>query len=676
MGTLNAIYLGVADYVEESNIAEFVDSVQFCNFTDHMFIDVDLLYSLQILPDPSKVFSKSKSQKSCLFDLVNYTATSEGYLLLMDWVRKPLADITLIMERQSMIRYLSSGVFGHDNRGCSQIVTILRSMKGCFAKVLRLKTNEMLWQCWNSLILLLRNSVLIVKLLRQHINVEELHESSLSMSFLLNEDLFAFQELERIIHLVIAIELSAKEGKIMIRDGVDAEIDRLRSIYNNLDSILQTCTKNISECYPGIGFNTIYIPQLGFLVSREITHNVITHDTTDVCLPSDWKEVFATSTHLYYKSPEVRQLDDAYGDVHTLIIDREIEIIQLLQEKEVDKYASTLVDIMLALTELDCLCSLATVSQLPGYKFPKLTTGYDLCLKQSRHPLVETYLNLFVPNDVEFSDQEEEEEEERIMVLTGANFSGKSVFLNQIALITVLAQLGCAIPAQLGVIGVVDMLLTRILSRESLEKHLSTFAIDINQLSKCITLATDKSLILVDEFGKGSDSIDSPALFGGAISYLARMSSPPRCIMSTHYLELFRDHWLANNILSENKRVKYVSMQISLQPDLPLNTQHVDSIKYLYKVKAGVAADSFGIHCAKFCGLPQQIINRAKVFAEMLAQGKDLVDELMLLSKEEETQYAIARDVVMQFLTIEFDETEVSPDKSKADIAKFESLIM
>ena len=153
---------------------------------------------------------------------------------------------------------------------------------------------------------------------------------------------------------------------------------------------------------------------------------------------------------------------------------------------------------------------------------------------------METFLNMFVPNDTIFDS------EEKIMVVTGANLSGKSVYLNQSALIVVMAQIGCAIPAENATLGIVDKILTRILSRESLDKQQSTFAIDVYQLSKCISLATDRSLVIVDEFGKGSDPIDSTSMFGGTLSYFKKKSLDCPVAFFYHFLDLFKDKEFCN----------------------------------------------------------------------------------------------------------------------------------
>ncbi|KAK6886554.1 MutS protein-like protein 5 [Candida tropicalis] len=279
--------------------------------------------------------------------------------------------------------------------------------------------------------------------------------------------------------------------------------------YNDLDRILQETTRSIASKFPDTDqtFNTVYIPQLGFLVSRE-------EDIQSVALfvSDEWQEVFRTSTNVYYKSEEVLFLDQEYGDIYTLINDREIEIIQEILEKVLE-YEDSILEIARAAVELDCYCSLAEVAQLNNYIFPRITNDLQLEIIQGRHPLVETHSNLFVPNDTVF------EQVEKIMVVTGANLSGKSVYLNQTGLIVIMAQIGSAIPADSATIGIVDKILTRISTRESLDKNQSTFAIDIFQLSKCISLCSGRSLVIVDEFGKGSDHTDSTALFGACLKY-------------------------------------------------------------------------------------------------------------------------------------------------------------
>ncbi|KAI5965717.1 uncharacterized protein KGF55_001080 [Candida pseudojiufengensis] len=601
-GTLNALYLGISEHISELSIAEMIDSLELCNFKNRLFIDVDSMYALQILPDPrEKLKAHSKSQKLSLSDLINFTVTQEGYRLLLDWIRKPLADLELIQDRQQLVQLLSYPEF---NERRKSITRMLKQIRGSFVKIKKIRSNEISWSNWKALLLFLSNSMSISKLMKEYIfkNSTTIKES-LKVSSLLDDDIFEFQKLNNFLLEIIEPESSAEEGRVKITNGVDEELDRLIIVNNNIEEILRDCTHQLREFYSIQDCNAIYIPQLGFLISKS-------EDESKDDVPQDWQLVFATPTNSYYKTQEVEHLDEQYGDVHTMINDREIEIVQVLQE-EVMKY-ETLIDMVIeALVELDCLCSLSLVSEFPEYTFPTLTDGYDLFIDTGRHPLVETNSNIFIPNSIDYQT-------EKITIITGANFSGKSVYINQVALIVVLAQIGCAVPAKSARIGVVDKLLTRISSRESLEKQQSTFAIDINQLSKCISLCTDRSLIIIDEFGKGSDSIDSPALFGGALAYFANLADCPRCLMSTHFHELFSNNVIMDKLSSS--KVKYITTEIELKK----SNNKVEDITYLYKVKPGIARESFGIYCAKTCGIPMHIINKAEYFAEKLEEGTDI----------------------------------------------------
>lgn len=648
MGTLNAIYLGIADYTDVLCLAEMVDSVESCNYKNLMFIDVDLLYALQIDTD-SHTKNVSKNSINSLFDFLNHTATREGYLLLRDWVRRPLANLKLIEERQALVKALSLESFKESRK---LVFKLLSQLKGLFRKIRRLRANELLWNSWKSLLLFLSNSVQIVKLLKLYIATLGVGTfPGFNSRVLLSDDVLEFQKLSDTILLIIELETSSEEGKVRVLSGVDKEIDQLRVIYNDLESILQNCTQELMTTH-NQNFNTVYIPQLGFLVSIDIMTSSL-----DFNLPIEWEQVFATPTNAYYKCNKVQELDEKFGDVHTLINDREIEIIQGLQEEVLD-YEEKILDVIDGLVELDCFCSLAEVSAFPNFNFPTLTDGLELQIKNGRHVLLESCLKLVVSNDIEYKNNE------RMIIITGANFSGKSIFLNQTALIVVLAQIGCAIPATCAVIGMVDKLLTRILSRESLEKRQSTFAIDINQLSKCIDLKTERSLVIIDEFGKGSDSIDSPALLGGTLVYFASQNDCPRCIISTHFMELFRGNLIVDRLPQE--KVKFLSTQVILQND---QTDRTD-ITYLYKIVPGICDNSHGIHCAKVCGISLTIIARAKEIGHKLDEGKDLVNEMTLLTAHEEQNYFIARDVVMKFLALDFSEA----DQTTFDISEFDAI--
>ena len=620
-----------------------------------MFIDVDLLYALQILPETRKSLNiNSKSQKLSLYDLLNNTVTIEGAKLLKDWVRKPLTDITKLLSRQNTVKILSLSEL-HEIR--SNIRKGLKYTKNCKSIVNGLEAGKLSWKVWKNLILFLQNVMYLLKQIRLcflETNVPP------ELALFYNQELMIdFNELEKFILLYAEPITSEEDNKMRIINGIDDTLDELRIQYNNLEELLQETTGIIAAKFSEEVFNTVYIPQLGFLVSRKA--DIENADIT--FMPDEWQEVFRTSTNIYYKTEEVWQLDEQFGDIYTLINDREIEIIQSMLAK-VSEFNTVIIQVGEAAIELDCLCSLSEVSQYRNYVFPCITDTNELEIIQGRHPLVETFLNMFVPNNTIF------EPEEKIMVVTGANLSGKSVYLNQTALIVVMAQIGCVVPAEKATLGIVDKILTRILSRESLDKQQSTFAIDVYQLSKCISLATDRSLVIVDEFGKGSDPIDSTSMFGGTLSYFEKKSLDcPRCIFSTHFLDLFKDKELCE--MYQSRKIKMMSTEILLEKT---TNSLLDNVTYLYKVKPGLAEKSFGIYCAKVCGIPQNVIQRAECIAQMLNNGEDVAYELTRLSEEEEQNYSVAKKVVTKFLDIEFEDAELSINDSIHYISKFDEI--
>lgn len=634
-----------------------VENVEFATFEDHMFIDIDLLYSLQILsPQIKKLKITNKLQKRSLYELVNYTVTSDGSKLLRDWIRKPLTSIERINERQNVIRILAD----NSNKETRKLIqTSVKRMSSVTSHLKAVKSGKLAWNNWNSVLEFLQYAISLQKQIRLCFPTCEDIPEELSTFF--TEYINEFQDLRNFLLQFIEVTSSQEDGKVRIINGVDEELDNLRQQYNNLDLIFQELGNAIAQKLGNNDvLNIVYIPQIGFLLSRE--QDLEADPNQLFIIPNEWREVFRTESHVYYKTEEVINLDEQFGDIFELIQDREIEIIQQLQEKLL-QYEEPIIQISRAVVVLDCLCSLSEVSQLNSYVRPNIVTHDTLEIIKGRNPLVETAVDVFVPNDTVFSEQE------RIMVVTGANLSGKSVYLCQTALIVILAQIGCYVPAESVTMGVFDKVLTRIMSRESLDKQQSTFATDLYQLSKCISLSSSRSLLIIDEFGKGSDAIDSSAIFGGTLSFFLSRQDCPRCIFSTHFHELFKTEGLGSDF--DSPKIKKVCMDILLQRQ---STTEYDLITYLYNVRPGVVEKSFGIYCAKICGVPPSIVARADDIANKLENGVDLVAELMMLSETEEAGFRVAKSVVTNFLGIQYDDAEVDQENSIEYMGKFQQI--
>lgn len=234
-------------------------------------------------------------------------------------------------------------------------------------------------------------------------------------------------------------------------------------------------------------------------------------------------------------------------------------------------------------------------------------------ITQSRHLLQEQSVGAFIPNDCHM-------DEIKSMIITGANSSGKSVYVKQVGLIVFMAQIGCFVPASEAVVGIVDGIYTRIRTRESVSSDESAFAIDLKQVSKALDTATSKSLILIDEFGKGTLAVDGASLLVGVIRYLCETSNP-RCIVVTHLHEIF-----AANMV-QDLPVNLFSMQLYVE---------AGKVCFLYHLKEGISEDSGGIECAVRAGLPQELIQRCRELRAMFAQG--IPAELIAIQQYDETE--------------------------------------
>lgn len=384
------------------------------------------------------------------------------------------------------------------------------------------------------------------------------------------------------------IDFAARENSqpLKILPNVDCRLDDLRSIYDSLETILhETGIEVVLQTPHNLKnlVNTAYIPQVGFLVSLQTNKETLQE------LP--WELVFCTESTAYFKNDAVRLLDEKYGDIYGLVCGREIEIRHEIQTAILNE-ESSLIQAFQTLTELDCQVALAIVSLNNHFVRPKLLNGLELKIVKGRHPLVEKCVPSFVPNNTKLNQQAEKQ----IILLTGANYSGKSVYLNQVALIVILSQIGCYVPAEEVKIDLVDKILTRIKSRETSDKLHSTFAIDVNQISKCLLLGTERSLLIIDEFGKGSDMIDGSALFGSLLLYLNRLKETPRTLCSTHFHELFKCNFSLLGGKENIHKTIFHYMEVINNKSTNSNT-----ITYLYQLNTGFSLNSFVWHTNRDC---------------------------------------------------------------------------
>ncbi|KAJ0601901.1 putative DNA mismatch repair protein MutS [Helianthus annuus] len=307
----------------------------------------------------------------------------------------------------------------------------------------------------------------------------------------------------------------------------------------------------------------------------------------------------------YYRNAKTRELDSLLGDIYHKILDMERAITRDLVSHILEFSMHLLKGINFA-AELDCFLSLALVARQNNYVRPILTAEAVLDIRNGRHVLQEMTVDTFIPNDTKIIDQG------NVHIITGPNYSGKSIYIKQVALIVFLAHIGSFVPADAAKVGLTDRIFCAMGSKLMTAEQ-STFMIDLHQVGMMLRHATSRSLCLLDEFGKGTLTEDGIGLLGGTIDHFISMYAPPKVLICTHLTQIFVD-----SHLSQSDKVKYYTMSV-LRPDN--SNEALEEIVFLYRLVPGHTLLSYGLHCALLAGVPQEVIKRAAFILDATTKG-------------------------------------------------------
>jgi DNA mismatch repair protein MSH5 len=481
------------------------------------------------------------------------------------------------------------------------------------------------------------------------------------------------------INSTIDFDQSKSRSRPSVLSGIDTQLDKLKRRYDGMGSFLTSAVNRVNQNLPEWARqyirSCIFLPQLGFLMEVE------TDPTTgngmyegEGAEDSPWEKLFTAEGAVCYKNGYMKELDDAYGDMYceiggmlhytmifdTLtVIDREVEIIHGLSN-QVLQYAAALTKASDICGEFDAIFALASGAKKYGLVAPRMTSQNILSIQNGRHLLQELVVPSFVTNDCDLSGYpnapglEEERDIFQALLITGPNNSGKSVYLKQVAIIVYLAHIGSFVPASAATIGLTDKIYTRLSTTESYSRNESAFAIDLKQVDKAVKNASSRSLILIDEFGKGTNADDGAGLLAGLLAYFLAKSreANPRLLVVTHFHEL-----IEGNYLQSLQRLGMVHMDVRADRNVDPEGRQVT---YLFKLIAGYNLSSFGSSCAQSSGVPDAVVQRASLIAQLLACNEDLGLTCAKLSKKEESQLEEAELVARQFLQCDFQSLQPS----------------
>ncbi|KAI1137035.1 muts domain V-domain-containing protein [Hypoxylon sp. FL0543] len=656
-------------------VAFSVKSVEMFTLFDSMFINADTLVSLQILQSeyhpnshqtgPSNCGSGAKESLSVYGLFQHLARTPQGKLKLRQIFLRPSTDIDVIYARQKTISFLlrpgnAEALVQLSNelkkiKNMKSVVALLEKGVDILGSKISIANN--VWaslQRFAAYSLRLRDSL---RTLPGSENVEIIRKVVDVIQPL------ALCQVGELISQTIDFEQSMERGRIAVRHGVDDNLDELKRSYDGMEHFLTTVIAKLRAELPEWARkyvqNCIFIPQLGFLTAVSLNPKTGKGDYDGEGLNDVWQRMFAADGCVYYKNQQMKEMDEHFGDAYCMIIDREIEIIHELAVK-ILAHREAIISASDVLGELDSLFALAIGCGQYKWVAPKMTTQNIIHIKGGRHPLQELVVPSFIANNCSIAGGPGKQQDEvakesspdierhsiehpSTLVLTGPNHSGKSVYLKQVALIVYLAHIGCFVPAERARIGITDRILTRIATRESVAKNESAFSIDLRQVAFAMNLATRRSLVLIDEFGKGTNNLDGAGLVAAVLDHFTSLGPErPKVLAATHFHEIFEGQFLM-----ETPDLAFAHMNIRLDFNAPTME---DQVTYLFQLTPGRSIASFGSRCAAMNGIDEAVVERAESIMLMLVRNEDLAVVCSKLSDAETQRLEEAEAVARTFL--------------------------
>jgi len=538
-----------------------------------MALDVQTQRNLELFQS-----SRTGSAKGSLLAVIDLTRTAGGGRLLRRWLGQPLLDINELTRRQDAIQWFADRALVR-----AQAIAVL----GDVADLERL-TNRV-----RSGIAIPRELVTLRRSLEVIPGLRELLESADSGNIeWLKERLKPCPEVVALISEALVDDPSSTMGEgEVIRRGFSPELDDLREKSRNARQYLANLERQERERTGikslKIGFNNVF----GYYI--EVSKPNLGQ------VPDDYirKQTLVGGERFF--TPELKEYESLILHARDRIAGLETELFQRVCRQVADSGEQVLA-LAGALAHLDVFTSLAEVAVDYGYVRPELNTGSEIRIRQGRHPVVERTLagTGFVPNDARLSN-----DDAQLIVLTGPNMSGKSTYLRQVALIVLLAQTGSFVPAESASIGLVDRIFTRIGAGEDIAAGQSTFMVEMTETANILNNATPRSLIILDEIGRGTSTYDGLSIARAVAEYIhnyPRLGA--KTLFATHYHEMVELAGYLPRVRNFNVAVK----------------EEGGEVTFLYRIVLGGVDRSYGIHVAQLAGLPRSVIHRAREVLEEL----------------------------------------------------------
>ena len=600
----------------QKNDLTHIRQLQYYTSGKFMELDMDARRNLELTET-----LRTKEKKGTLLWVLDKTHTAMGGRLLRSWIEKPLLDGGEIYRRQSAVEELVSATAV---RG--ELEEALRDVSDLERVMTRIVTGTV--NC-RDLLGLAKGLRALPQVKRQ---LQEL-ESPLLVS--LNGEIDPLEDCAERIESTIVDEppLTVREGGI-IREGADPQADHLRSIMKGGSETIAAIEAAERE-KTGIrtlkvGYNRVF----GYYI--EVSKSFVNQ------VPEGYIRKQTLTNCERYITQELKDLEDQVLGAKERLTALEYQIFTQLREFLAAQAARVQCSAA-AVAQADVLCSLASVAAQRGYCRPEITLDREISITDGRHPVVELMLkdSLFVPNDTHIGSKDNQ-----VSIITGPNMAGKSTYMRQVALIVLMAQIGSFVPARSARIGIVDRVFTRIGASDDLASGQSTFMVEMAEVASILKYATAKSLLILDEIGRGTSTYDGMAIARAVLEYAANPRQlGAKTLFATHYHEL-------SAIENELPNVKNYNIAVKKRGDRMI---------FLRKIVPGATDDSYGVEVAKLAGLPNSVVARARQILQELesqegvrpqASGvKEPEDQISMLDLRSQQVCAALEKISIETLT-------------------------
>ncbi|MBD3259241.1 DNA mismatch repair protein MutS [Candidatus Woesearchaeota archaeon] len=555
---------------------------------DYMILDSSTIRNLELMRN-----IRDGTRRGSLLDTIDRTVTPMGSRLLRQWIQQPLLDVNLINMRLDAVQELTTQTLVRE-----EIKALLDRIYDVERLITRISNNS----ANPKDLIALKDSLRILP------PVKEQLKNTGCILFRDFKQLPELPELKDLIEKAIKDNpnTKTKEGNI-IKKGYSQQLDDLRQVaFGGKNWIAQLEAKEKEKTgIPTlkIGFNRVHGYYID--VTRRFSGKV----------PSNYirRQTLANSER--YVTEELKQKEEQVLGAEEKINTLEYELFMKVLEKCTEKIFD-IQSVARSIALLDVVISLSTIAVNNLYTKPEVTGGYELNIEEGRHPVIESIqLEPYVPNHTKMG------RENRLFIITGPNMSGKSSFMRQVALIQLLAQIGSFVPAKKAVVSVVDRIFTRVGAYDDLTMGQSTFMVEMTETANILNNATERSLVILDEIGRGTSTFDGISIAWAVAEYIYQ-NIGAKTLFATHYHQL-------NKLAERFKSVKNFNIAVK---------EKADDIIFLRKILEGGTNKSYGIQVAKLAGLPSEVIERSRKIMNQLEMDDEITERIHAPLKKEEPE--------------------------------------